>query len=319
MEQPWIALCSTRLVCPSLLAEKWGHILCFDVGASMRTCFALALCASIAGCQASPDASHGGSGGPSSSDDTFASDGGAESAERAADCDAATKLIYVLDTEGLLRGFDPSTEGVKAIGMVTCATAASPYSMTVDRAANAWVVYTDGTLFKVSTKDGSCTSTDFAPNQLGFTTFGIGFATDAEDGKSEALYIAGKGVGLGTIDLSTMKVAKIGPIDATRAELSGTGAGQLFALQEGAAGQPWKISELSKSSGQTISLKLQSIDESQSNFAFAAWGGQFYSWVGTTLFRFDPVTNEAKVLTRSVPFRAVGAGVSTCAPHAVVK
>lgn len=237
-----------------------------------------------------------------------------------ADCSERAKSIYVFDNTSSLRRFDPTTAKFTLVGELDCAgTRGDPTSMAVDRAGKAWVLFSDGHVFQVSTTDASCKRTRFEPRGDEFTTFGMGFASDGEDGATDTLYVASAtDPTLGKLDLDSMTITPIARLDdQARVELTGTGSGQLFGLIEG---DPWTIAELSTTSANTLAKKPQRAinGTSPTNFAFAAWGGDFYSFVGSSVYRYDTETNKvSKVATTN--FRVVGAGVSTCAPHAVVK
>src|SRR5207237_6377523 len=79
-------------------------------------------------------------------------DGGAASGS---DCADSTKLVYVVSHENGLYAFDPQKLTFKAVGFLGCAQqtgGASAFSMAIDRQGTAWVLYSDGSIWKVSTK-----------------------------------------------------------------------------------------------------------------------------------------------------------------------
>jgi hypothetical protein len=169
----------------------------------------------------------------------------------------------------------------------------------------------------------ACQNLAFTPNQAGFTTFGMGFATDGTS-SSETLYVSddtstAMPTALGKIDLSTLKLTEVGPYDATVgwAELTGTGDGRLFGAFEGT---PYVVAQIDEVGAKLLSQAPQSAINAapeSSSLAFAFWGGVFWLFVGpggsTDFFRYDPVaqtTTKMKTITAEI----VGAGVSTCAP-----
>jgi hypothetical protein len=252
-------------------------------------------------------------------------DGGSTSQDD--DCPDNTKQVYVVDMDRTLRQFDPPTSKFTTIGTLDCSNSATTFSMAVDRSGTAWVLYDSGEIFKVSTKDASCTKTAFEPRQDKYSTFGMGFATDSEGGSTETLYVSSSQDGtLAKIDTTTMELTELTPIAVkTRVELTGTGSGQLFGLLESKFDEntfdfsPWTVAELDKSTGASLFTKPEpGIPEGSSNFAFAAWGGDFYSFVGHSVFHYDTKGNNVTEAT-TTDFQIVGAGVSTCAPHAIVK
>ncbi|MBK8995391.1 MAG: hypothetical protein IPM35_06475 [Myxococcales bacterium] len=241
-------------------------------------------------------------------------------------CSAESQYVYVLDSAAKLYKFDPPALTFTPIGTLNCPAGVldTPFSMAVDRNANAWVVYTNGNLFKVDTKTAGCTPTSFTPGQAGFVTFGMGFSTEGAGSTKDTLFVsqsdfAGGTTGLASIDTQSLVLTPIGMYDLlnARAELTGTGDGKLFGAFEGA---PYKVAQIDKSNAKIISAAPQAPVQSSpggSNFAFAFWGGSFWLFVGpgtsTDVFQYDPKAGST-VKQKSESFAIVGAGVSTCAP-----
>ncbi|MCC6648898.1 MAG: hypothetical protein IT374_25450 [Polyangiaceae bacterium] len=243
------------------------------------------------------------------------------------DCtDTSTKWIYVVTVDEELFYLDPSTGNYQLVAKIGCPVTfgATPFSMAVNRKGTAFVLYSNGALFRVSTKTGKCEPTPFASGQLGFGTFGMGFATIAE-GPAEELYIAatnqsGNNISaLGIIDTTTYKVKKVGDFvpPQTGAELTGTGDGRLFGFLANANGAGTKILQLDKTKASVLAeVKLPSVTLGE-GWAFAFWGGDFYLFTspGTpSVTRYDPGTGAVSQLF-DLPSTVVGAGVSTCAPE----
>ena len=238
------------------------------------------------------------------------------------DCpDADSTFIYVVTDTNELLSFYPPTATFKPVGILNCPATknATPFSMAVDRKGAAYVVYSDGNLFKVSTKDASCKATAFVPNQGDFSQFGMGFATIGV-GPAEELYVASTANSLlGKIDVSgSFKLTTVAAFNPAidRAELTGTGDGRLYAFF--APGQnDSAVAEVDKTSGKIIGEDVL-LGTSQGNaWAFAFWGGYFYLFTDPSnqqVVRWDPATKQAQVVGGySAPI--VGAGVSTCAPQ----
>lgn len=258
-------------------------------------------------------------------------------------CGAGAELVYVIDQDYRLLSFDPikldlGQEPFTLIGQVTCPTSApsypsfssppAPFSMSVDRDAVAWVLFTNGEIFHVSTEDASCQATGFTRGQQGFELFGMGFVSDAPGSAEETLWIAGGAANtsgneigdLGYIDKQTMQVTGIGelPQNATYSpEFTGTGDAELFGFypgdhvalvnkQNASHQQIWNLPSL----GTVIA------------WAFAHWGGNFYIFMTESGFLNDDSqvqylnrqTGEVSTLLNDLPYVIVGAGVSTCAP-----
>jgi hypothetical protein len=236
-------------------------------------------------------------------------------------CAAAATYVYVIDENRMLSSFHPDTFAFHDVGPIICPAqlGASPFSMSVDRHARAWVVYTSGELFLVDVTNASCTATSFARNQGGFATFGMGFVSDAASSNAETLFIAGdSGVAesnLGSIDQTSLLVSEIAAIDGA-AELTGTAAGALWAFFP----NDNRIAQLDKKLGTTESaIELTTLSALPEAWAMAFWGGDFwlfYEAVGDSSSRVyqvkpDGTTSVAVADTGRV---IVGAGVSTCAP-----
>jgi hypothetical protein len=243
-------------------------------------------------------------------------------------CSEASQYVYVVDDVATLYRFDPPSLTFTSIGILNCPAAflETPFSMAVDRNANAWVVYTDGTLYQVDTTTANCTATSFAPGQSGFVTFGMGFSTAGVGSTQDGLYVSDSAYGgstatkgLATIDTGSLALLPIGLYDqlSARAELTGTGDGRLYGAFEGT---PYIVAEIDKTNASIKSQAPQTAIQyapGTSNFAFAFWGGSFWLFVGpgfsTDVFQYDPAAGTT-LLKTSVGFAIVGAGVSTCAP-----
>jgi hypothetical protein len=253
-------------------------------------------------------------------------------------CSPGSELIYVVDSDNRLLSFNPrdGKYEFKLIGTLSCPAGSSfgggkatPFSMAVDRQARAWVLYSRGEIFWVSTTDASCKSSGFAKNQSSFETFGMGFVSDAEGSEKETLFVAGGSysnqnvANLASIDASTLKLSKIAGLSLSgqsSPELSGTGKGELYGYYPG--GSPF-IGQIDKASAGVLRRwTLSSMGSSPSAWAFAHWGGRFYLFITANVgvstrsmvYEFDPATGKAVEIKTSASYRIVGAGVSTCAP-----
>jgi len=264
-------------------------------------------------------------GGPSGGSGGISVGGGGSGGGTNVGCSTESQYVYVIDDTATLYKFDPPALSFTAIGTLNCGTFFdTPFSMAVDRNANAWVVYTDGSLYKVDTKTAGCSPTSFAPGQSGFITFGMGFSTDGPGSSHDTLFVsdsdfAGTTKGLAIVDTQSLVLTPVGMYDQinARAEMTGTGDGKLYGAFEGS---PYVVSEIDKSNAKILSQAPQNpiqYPPGGSNFAFAFWGGSFWLFVGpgskTDVFQFDPAANTTTLRT-SVTQVIVGAGVSTCAP-----
>lgn len=244
------------------------------------------------------------------------------------ECEAGATLIYVVTQQNGLLSFDPPTASFASIGQLSCPVTisadAAPFSMAVDRSGTAYVVFTNpdhsrGELFRVSLATGACRPTGFA-SPPGFSpTFGMGYSANVADG-GESLFLASgemTGSRLATLDTNTFTLDVVAALDPPIAmpELSGTGAGDLFAFWGGADGSA--IAQIDKSSGHTVAQSpLPGVFPTYA-WAFAIWGGDFYTFTsqanGSVVTRYRPADGSIVQVARYAG-DIVGAGVSTCAP-----
>jgi len=263
-------------------------------------------------------------------------------------------LIYVVDEAHDMLSFDPrklpdANAAFHVIGVPQCSpgpvlaswqaqsgeTTANPFSMAVDRNATAWVLYTSGEIFKVSTADGSCVgNTGYTVQQNGMDLFGMGFVTDQSGGDTEKLYLGGGDV----TATPGGKVAVVDPASPTSAsvignlpndgelspELTGTGDAEFFGFFPGVSTA--FVQQLDKTNGSATGPKWNisgGLGATVRAWAFAQWGGYFYIFVTTddglgnlnsTVRRINRQTMQYETVLQNLPYVIVGAGVSTCAP-----
>jgi hypothetical protein len=257
----------------------------------------------------------------------------------ASDCpDAASTLIYVISATNNLYSFYPPAGTFTLIGTVACPVVNpgdEPFSMAVDRTGIAYTVFFNpqsallgGELFRVSTATASCEATPYMVDQSPlFHTFGMGFSNDAV-GTGETLFVAGQpanpgsqGDELGSIDTTTFALTDIGPFNPIEqgAELTGTGAGDLFAFYEIDPAGDMAIGQLDKTTANLVGqTPLPGVTRGD-GWAFAFWGGDFYTFTApsgsTVVTRYRPADGTITQVGAEEDL-IVGAGVSTCAPQA---
>ena len=235
--------------------------------------------------------------------------------------------IYVVTSENELLRYNPPAAAFSTIGLVSCPTPSNPFSMAVDRAGAAYVVFHTGELFKVSTINAGCKPTSFQWRDTGFPLFGMAFATD-EKGSDETLFIAESNFeprpskGFGALDTATFDFKFIGSFGKSlgnAVEFTGTGDGRLFGLFIDSEGGVCHIAEVDKKTGAIQSDALLDFGVAPSSFAFAFWGGDFYvfhseSQGPTKVTRYRPLDGSLLDVAM-LPTHVVGVGVSTCAPQ----
>ena len=243
------------------------------------------------------------------------------------DCtDPSVKYVYAVSNEAELFSLDPQDGAYLKIGDLSCSKTSTPFSMAVDRVGTAFVLYSDGHLYRVSTKTAKCETTSFVPGQLGFQQFGMGFAT-IDEGPDEELYVAatqeqGNQPGLsalGRIDTKGFVLAKVGDFKPPQkgAELTGTGDGRLFGFVADPGGPGTRIVQIDKKTAKIVAEEELPDVELGTGWAFAAWGGDFYLFTtpdgDPRVTRYEVKTGKTTVLAH-LSSSIVGAGVSTCAP-----
>ncbi len=247
------------------------------------------------------------------------------------DCkDPSTTFIYLVTSELDLYSFNPKNLAFTQIGALDCPAPldATPFSMGVDRTGTAFVLYSDGSLFRVDTADASCEETDFQPNQFGFRTFGMGYALDEPMGLTDSLFVAeinfqSPSLGLASVDTETMELSPIGPFSenpANAIEMTGSSDGALYGYFLSDSGG-WVV-EIDKETAEILDSTFVPVGQSGA-LAFAFWGGEggdFYIFTSpgnanTTVTRYRPSDGSVSALT-TLGRTVVGAGVSTCDPRA---
>lgn len=255
-----------------------------------------------------------------------------------ADCNERAKIVYVVTEQNVLLSFDPDKLAFKKVGTLNCpAPGATPFSMSVDRNADAWVLYQiqsgftakGGGLYKVSTLDASCQTTSYVPNGQGFELFGMGFSANSVGSKDETFFIAGAGANnfttvkntLGTISFPGMGVQKLGVLDIKGgADLTGNGKGELFGFfPESTPPNVRQIDKTTAASGKTWPLPVNIFSDTQA-WAFAQWGGDFYLFhktdyaASSSVYKLATATGAVTTVLTEVGYTITGAGVSSCAP-----
>lgn len=244
------------------------------------------------------------------------------------DCPVAARPVYVIDGDtDMLSSFDPSSRTFKDVGQLRCPAAqgATPFSMSVDRDATAWVVYSSGEVFFVDTADATCRPTQFRPDNS-FTVFGMGFVLESPTSTQDVLYIAGGTLAglsqgdatLGSVDFAQQSYAPLAKLSGWP-ELTGTALGELWGFFPGTS--PPKVAQIDRLTGaEGLTFPVTSIDGNPNAWAFAFWGGNFYLFYksqtddSTRVFELDGETGSVEEIITQTGRYIVGAGVSTCAP-----
>ncbi len=251
--------------------------------------------------------------------------------------DAGSTLVYVMTSQNVLMSFYPPTATFTTIGTLMCADPGNdtPFSMAVDRAGIAYVLFESGHLFRVSTRTAVCVPTKFVPGIEFTPQFGMGFSANAgADGGGdggETLYIAsdpgwptnmpGPST-LGALDVESFTASSVAGFTPPilEPELTGTGAGKLYAFWAPTNTSDTSIVEIDKTTGAVTTLVTLPGVVFGSGWAFAFWGGDFYTFtaptgVGSVVTRYRPSDGSIVNVASTPNLTIVGAGVSTCAPQ----
>jgi hypothetical protein len=230
----------------------------------------------------------------------------------------SVQYIYLVTYENHLWSYYPPSGRYSELGTLDCPTTSTPFSMAVDRQGVAYVLYSSGEIFRVSTRTVACTPTAFTPPDPSYGTFGMAFVGDP-NGATDTLYIATPTL-LATVDLTTLQPTAVGPMTLLFAELTGTTDGRLFSFYStDTTGDGTAIAELDPSTAAVVAnTNLVNLPRGN-GWAFGLWGGDFYLFTApggfdgtSTVTRFRPSDGTQTTLP-SLPEVVVGAGVSTCA------
>jgi hypothetical protein len=232
----------------------------------------------------------------------------------------STQYIYLVTYENHLWSFYPATGAFTSIGALACATQSSPFSMAVDRQGVAYVLYSNGQLFRVSTRTAQCEATPYVAPSSSFMNFGMGFVGDP-NGATDTLYVASVGANnvLATVSLETFQPTVVGPLSLPMAELTGTGDGRLYTFYS--TGGSTAVAQLDPQTAAVLADSPLTNLPTGDGWAFGFWGGDFYLFTAqgglgspSLVTRFRPSDGSQTTVT-TLPETIVGAGVSTCAPQ----
>ena len=288
----------------------------------MRTVAALALALIACGPDGRDDGTGGGGGGGGG--------GGSGSGSGGEDCSDAAKLIYTVDQNNQFLRFDPMTKQFTPLGTLSCpAGGASPFSMGVDRDTIAWILYTNGKVYRVDTNNAlACTQTNWT-TQGNLFNFGMGFSSNTPGSTDDTLFIAGGSdplfdttSSLATLNTQTMQSTTVGTVTGWP-ELTGTGNAELWGWFPDESSP--RVEQINKTNGAAVkTYNLPTLAGTPAAWAFAFWGGDFWIFLmkdlesSTTVYQIDGATGAVKDSIPAAGKTIVGAGVSTCAPTIIL-
>jgi hypothetical protein len=295
----------------------------FFTGVLIVTTSALVLSACSSSSSSSANGSDGGSGG----------DGGGGSGS----CSGNASLIFVIDDviasgaeTQTLHTFDPSSLQFQTIGKVACpdpgsdslGVPATPRSMAIDGNGTAWVNFTSGKLFKVSTKDGSCAATSFVP-AADNSQWRWAMAFESSGGSAETLFVASNNASapLSTFDTNALTLTTLGDftdgLSGQQAVLAGDSNGGLYGLVTDDL-----IAKIDPSTGATPKADQHQSITPSSYGGMAQWGGDLWAFQSTDLVNPSASVTQIKSSSdfsivknvASTTFGILVAASSSCAP-----
>lgn len=268
-------------------------------------------------------------------------------------CSDDAKLIYVVDQSNVLAQFNPMTKTFHQLGTLMCpaGNGAQPFSMAVDRTAQAYVLYEDNKIYKVDTTQTGlpCTVTTWkSPTSPKLQEFGMGYSTDTVGGTTDTLFVAGgadlSGLGtppsmstLATIDTTAMTATQVGSVKGWP-ELTGNANAELWAFFPDVDGMTTPtVAQVDKTTGNFATTYPEtSLDGDPAAWAFGFYGGDYWVFLSitddptgltppppSTVYQIaGPMSTSGTPgsvvsMTPAGSLVIVGAGVSTCAPTTI--
>ena len=270
-------------------------------------------------------------------------------------CGDDAKLIYVVDDKNILAQFNPQTKMFARLGTLQCPAGkstvdptmpATPFSMAVDRTAQAYVLYNDDKVYKVDTTQAGlpCTATSWS-TQDNLHEFGMGYSTDMAGGTTDTLFIAGgadlNGPPTGNANMDSLNTASfsathVGTITG-RPELTGNADAELWGWFPDVNGNTPQVAQIDKASGMLVAANTyaeSTLDDGTlpKAWAFGFYGGDYFVFLQlesaipaqTTVYEVagphnmtstpGTIVSMTPAVAAGTSLTIVGAGVSTCAP-----
>ena len=227
-------------------------------------------------------------------------------------CAGATPNAYLCDDNETLYVFDPATLTTTSIGQVSCPTSAIPWTMTVDGAGSAYLIYDDWNVYRVDLATLVCTQTPYVPGQLGFTGE-EGIAVAAVAGVDRFfVFGANPAPTLAVSDLTSFVLSAVGPVTPPNGmfpvAIQGDAFGNLYAFS-----QESTFFELASATAGVTHLAQVNLP-SGGNWGVMAYGTQVYVFgSGGVVGLYDPSSQQLETLG-SVGFSVIGASATPCVP-----
>jgi hypothetical protein len=246
-------------------------------------------------------------------------------------CPAGARFIFTMDESRMLSRINPSSLQFFDVGIINCPSKATgmnaqPNSMAVARDGTGWVDYFSGELFHLDTMTAVCTATPYTPGQGGLINFGMSFAQNSPGSIDETLYIADAPMGgtakLASVDLTTFLLSsEIDLATTSHPELTGDDMGNLWGFFPDLTGGdiPF-IARIDRTTGiLDRMISLPSLSGVALDWAFAAWGSDFYVFLrrngdpSTRVYRVSSIDGSIVTAIANTGRKIDGVGVATCA------
>ncbi len=227
-------------------------------------------------------------------------------------CPDAMPKAYLCDTGNTIYAFDPPTLVAEAIGTFDCPEDTIPWTMTVDGAGAAYLIYDDWNVYKVDLTSFECTQTPYAPGQLGFTGE-EGIAVAPVNGVPRFfVYGANPSPTLAVGDLTSFVLSSVGAVTPATGEfpvaIQGDAFGRLYAFSQDST-----FFEMGATTADVTHLDHTALPGG-GNWAVLAYGTQIYLFgSGGAVGLYDPAAEQLTTVG-SVGFSIIGASATPCIP-----
>jgi hypothetical protein len=202
------------------------------------------------------------------------------------------EISYLLDSSGTLYRYDTQTQFTLPLGIPNCGDDNVQWTMTASR-ENAYIVYTDWTLYAVSLSTLACSPTPFpaSPIDIG-SEFGVAVA---DIGGVEKLYVyaedsEGNGPFLAVTDLASFQLTKIGdvlpppPADTFPVNLTADTMGHLYAFSPGGF-----VQKIDATTGSVLH-SVQTNVTTSGTWASLTYGPELFLFVDSDVDGYDLMT-----------------------------
>jgi len=232
-------------------------------------------------------------------------------------CTRPLETSYLLDQVGVLYRYDPEAARATPLGTPSCGDSNLPWTMTASR-ENAYIVYTDWTMYAVDLKTLVCSPTSFRSGQLGLDVdFGVAVSGS---GAAERMFVYGVPTGgdnpiLAVSDLSSFVLTKVGdvlpvpPAATDPINLTADAVGNLYAFSPRGL-----LLQIDSATGAVLQ-SLETGVTSLSTWAQATHGSEDFLFVESRAVGYD-LADRRRTRTRRIGIFPVGGGsVLTCPGH----